>query len=382
MKLRMRVLAAVVSVSALLATGCGTLTIRSWIKVIEDQSSGTLSSDVLGGMPIPLSRLQGGFLGAIALDTRTLPGPIDGTVKVDIVRITADSAPSIIGAICIWGNPAVPSTGTAHLDILGGTGSTTITLNLKATAGLSDILGIPPVELSQAATFPLNGVGLTQLLNAASTGSGDGLFATSASFVGDTILLGAPASFNLQIQVTNESTPPLFDTDLLTTCGPHFAEQGRSVFYGVNSKATYLLASGSDQPAGPTIISLADIGAHPGDHLKIARVGTYNDATELRDGNATKMAALFSSSNVVKKDSQRNRIPGAIDAGTDVTTPPHWLFLLPIATDIAQDFSVASSPTVTIPAGAQYLIVGTTPDSLKWGDNSGFGLGVSLTVNP
>ena len=105
MKLRMRVLAAVVSASALMATGCGTLTIRSWIKVIEDQSSGSLSSDVLGGMPIPLSRLQGGFLGAIALDTRTLPGPIDGTVNVDIVRITADSAPSIIGAHLHLGEP-------------------------------------------------------------------------------------------------------------------------------------------------------------------------------------------------------------------------------------------------------------------------------------
>ena len=379
MKLRMRVLAAVVSASALMSTGCGNLTIRSWIKVIEDQSTGSLSSDVLGGVPIPLSRLQGGFLGAIVLDTRTLPGPIDGTVNVDVVRISADSAPSIVGPICIWGDPSLASTGTAHLDILGGTGSTTITLNLKATAGLSDMLGIPPVAISQAATFPLNGVGLTQLLNASSSGSADGLFATGASFVGETVLLGAPASFNLDIQVTNEGKPPLFDTDLLATCGPHFAEQGRSVFYSVNSKASYLLASGTDSPAPPTIIPLADIGAHPGDHLKIARVGTYNDKTELRDGSATAMGALFSSTNVVKKDNTRNRIPGAIDAGTDVTTGSYF-FIIP--TDISQDFSVANSPTVTVPAGAQYLIIGTIPSGLTWGDNSGFGLGVNLTVNP
>jgi hypothetical protein len=378
----MRVLAAVVSASALLATGCGNLTIRTWIKVIEDQSTGSLSSDVLGGVPIPLSRLQGGFLGAIVLDTRSLPGPVDGTVNVDIVRISADSAPSIIGPICIWGNPAVASSGTAHLDILGGTGSTTITLNLKATAGLSDMLGIPPVELSQAATFPLNGVGLTQLLNAASTGSGDGLFATNASFVGETVLLGAPASFNLDIHVTNEGTPPLFDTDLLTTCGPHFAEQGRAVFYGVNSKASYLLASGTDDPAPPTIIPLADIGAHAGDQLKIARVGTYNDNTELRDGSATAVGAVFSSTNVVKRDNQRNRIPGAIDAGTNVNTPPHFILLLPIPTDIAQDFAVTNSPTVTVPAGANFLILGTIPSGLSWGNNSGFGFGVNLTVNP
>ena len=382
MSLRMRVLAGFACALALSATGCGKLTIRSWIKVITDESSGTLSSDLLGGVPVPLSRLSGGFLGAIQLDTRTLPGPVDGTINVDVVRIAADTFPSIIGKVCIWGNPATPSTGTAHLDILGGTGSTTVTLNLKATAGLSDTLGIPPVEISQSAEFPLNGVGLTQLLNASSSGSGDGLFNTSASFIGETVLLGAPAAFNLDIQVTNEGKPPLFDADLLASCGPHFNEQSRAAFYSVNSKASYLLASGSDEPAPPTIIPLADLGAHPGDKLKVERVGTYDDILELKDGNATKLGALFSATNVVKKDSTRNRIPGAIDAGTDFSTPPHWLLLLPIPTDISQDFAVTNSPTVTIPAGANFLILGTVPDSMKWGDNSGFGLGVNVTVNP
>ena len=43
---------------------------------------------------------------------------------------------------------------------------------------------------------------------------------------------------------------------------------------------------------------------------------------------------------------------------------------------------MTNGPTVTIPAGAQYLIVAPIPDSLSWADNSGFGLGVALTVNP
>lgn len=382
MKLRMRVLAAFACALALGSTGCGKLTIRSWIKVITDESSGSLQSDVLGAGEIPLSRLSGGFLGAIALDTRTLPGPVDGTVNVDVVRIAADSAPSIVGKVCIWGDPAAPSSGTAHLDILGGTGSTSITLNLKATASLSDMLGIPPVAISQTADFPLNGVGLTQLLNAASTGSGDGLFNTSASFVGETILLGAPAAFNLDIAVTNEGTPPLFDADLLASCGSHFAEQGRASFYSVNSKASYLRASGTDEPQPPTIIPLADLGAHAGDVLKIDRVGTYDDILELKDGSLTRAGALFSSTNVVLKDSNRNRIPGAIDAGTDFTTPAEFVFLLPIATDISQDFAVTNGATVTVPAGANFLILGTVPNAMTWGDNSGFGFGVNVTVNP
>jgi len=382
MKIRMRVLGTVVGAAALMATGCGNLTIRSWVKVITDESSGSITT---GNMPIVINRLQGGFLGAIVLDTTSLPGPVDGSISVDDVRIAGDAGVPI-GAICVWGDPANASSGTINLNILAGQGSATITLNLKSTAAIADTVHIPPVFLSQTATFPLNGIGLTQLLNAASTGSGDGLFATSASFEGETVLLGQPATFGLELQVTNDSTPPLFDTDLLGKCGGHFNEQGKDIFYGVNVMASYLLAK-NDKPQPPTIIKLADIGAKAGDHLKVARVGTYNDKLELRDGTATKMAALFSSSSVVNKDNQRNRIPGAIDAGTDVTTPAYrvciiWPFCTDTPTDIAEDFSVASSATVTIPTGAQYLIVAPTPDSLKWGDNSGFGLGVSLTVNP
>jgi len=387
MKIRMRVLGTVVCAAALMATGCGNLTIRSWVKVISDQSSGSLSSAALGGQPVPISRLQGGFQGTIVLNTMTLPGPIKGTIAVEDVRIAGDSAPSIVGAICVWGDPSVASSGTINLDILSSKGSANLTLNIKATAGLSDMLGIPPVQLSQATTFPLNGLGLTQLLNAASSGSGDGLFATSASFEGDTILLGAPATFSLDLQVTNEATPPLFDADLLTTCGPHFAEQGKDIFYGINSKSSYLLASGTDQPAAPLVIKLADIGAHAGDTLKLARVGTYDDTLELKDGTLTKVGAVFSSSATVNAANQRNRIPGAIDAGTDVTTGSYtkciiWPFCTTTPTDIAQDFAITSGPTVTVPTGAQYLVVAPIPDSLTWGDNSGFGLGVSITVNP
>src|SRR6267142_6382584 len=137
MKTRMRVLGSVVC-AALMASGCGNLTVRSWVKVITAESSGSLSASVLGGVPIPITRLMGGFLGTIVLDTTTIPLPIDGTVAVDDVRIAGDTYPYITRAVCVWGNTAAPSTGTIDLDILGGSGSTTITLNLKATAWVSD----------------------------------------------------------------------------------------------------------------------------------------------------------------------------------------------------------------------------------------------------
>ena len=387
MNVRMRVLGSVVGAAALMATGCGNLTIHSWVKVITDSSNGSIASATLGGVPVPINRLEGGFLGSIVVNTTKLPAPLDGTIAVDDVRIAGDTAPSIIGQICVWGNPASPSNGTIHLDILGASGSATLNLNINATASLSDMLGIPPSEISQSATFPLGSVGITQLLNATTTGSADGLFATSASFVGDTVLLGAPASFTLNLAVNNESSPPLFDTDLLSACSRHFNEQGKDIFYGVNSKSSYMLASGSDQPVAPLVIKLSDLGAHAGDQLKIARVGTYDDATELKDGTLTKVGAVFSSSSQVLAANQRNRIPGAIDAGTDVSTGSYtkciiWPFCTTVPTDITQDFAVTSGPTVAVPTGAQYLIVAPIPDSLKWGDDSGFGLGVAITVNP
>jgi hypothetical protein len=384
MKTRMRVLGTVVC-AALMATGCGNLTIRSWVKVITATSTGSIQSPFLGTDPLQFQRLQGGFQGTIVLNTRTLPAPINGTLNVEDVRI--GGASEVLGALCVWGNPAIASTGTVHLDILGGSGSANVNLAVKASTGLSDLAGVPPVELEQVATFPLNGVGLTQLLNASSSGSADGLFATSASFEGDTLLFGAPATFALDLDVTNESTPPLFDADVLAGCAAHFDEQGRDLLYAINSKSSYLLASGSDSPAPPLVINLAELGAHPGDTLKLARVGTYDDTLELKDGTLTKVGAVFSSSATVNAANQRNRIPGAIDAGTDVSTGSYlkciiWPFCSSTPTDITQDFAITSSPTVTIPAGAQYLVVAPIPDSLTWGDNSGFGLGVSVTVNP
>jgi hypothetical protein len=386
MKTRMRAVTLAVCAAALMATGCGNLTIRSWVKIISDQSSGQVTTDALAGAIFDITELQGGFLGRIVLDTTTLPGPVNGTVNVDDVRILGNTV-GILGVVCIWGNPTVPSTGTINLDILNSKGSTTIGLNIRASARISDLLGIPPADISQTATFPLNGVGLSQLLNAAVTGSSDGLFATSAALQGDTIILDSPATFTLNIAVTNESTAPVFDPALIPSCAPHFAEQGTDLFYGVNSKGSYLLAGGVDHPQPPTIIKLADLGAAPGSTLKIDRVGTYNDKTELRDGNATKVGAVFSSTNEIKKDNQRNRIPGAIDAGTNVTTGSYLKCLIfpictSVPTDIAQDFAVTSGATLTVPPGAQYLFVAPIPDSLTWGDNSGFGLGVSLTVNP
>jgi hypothetical protein len=362
-------LAAVLTV-AMLGAGCGKLTVRTWIKAIAEQSSGSVT--LLGGTPLPLSRLAGGFLGDVVMDTSTLPAPIDGTVAIENVRLAA-AEPSALGFLCVWQDSSKASSGTSTIDLLAGTGSGTLDMNLLATTVINETLNVPPAGLSQSTSFSLTNVNLTSFLNAANTGLSDGLFATSTGFEGTSSIAGIPVTFNLDLKVTNDGAPPMFDADEATFCDKYFDQQGPSIFYAVNSKGSYLRATGLDKPAAPLIIRLADIGAAPGVSLRVTRVGTFADTLQLKDGTLTAVTAVFSSSNVVGSASQRQRVPGAIAAGGPRVFTGFF-------SDILQDFSVDPGATVTVPARAAYLIVAPLPPSRTWSDNSGFGLGVNVAV--
>jgi hypothetical protein len=367
-----------------LATGCGQMTIRTWVKVIPDES--TASIDILGNVT-PIERLQGGMLATVKIDTnQILTGPLHGTIELQEVRIAGDGGRRL-GHLCTWANPALPSSGTVTIDLTGGESSADLNLNLKATTKVNEIQGLPPAELAQPAHFDLgSGLSLDSLLAAAIDGSADGLFATRATFEGDSDLGGLPVTFLLDLGVTNEMTPPLFDADLLAKCDPYFSEQGDALFYGLNSKSTYLKTQPGDDPAAPLVIPLADLGAVPGDTLRIARVGTYSDETLLKDGTDTALSGIFSATPDVLPATQRYRVPGAIDAGPDVKTsylkclifPICW----PVSTDVPEDFKIGPSLDVVVPSGAAYLIVSPLSPAYKWSDDSGFGFGVDVTVNP
>ena len=109
---------ALAGLAALLGTGCGELTIRTWVTVVEDESSGQIQTGT--SAPVPVSRLQGGFLAAVTVDTnQILSGPLQGTIEIEQVRI-AGQAPGGIGRICTWADPAGVSAGTVTLDLFGG----------------------------------------------------------------------------------------------------------------------------------------------------------------------------------------------------------------------------------------------------------------------
>jgi len=368
----------------LATTGCGNMTIRTWIQMVEDQSTGSIQAGFLGTLPV--ERIQGGFLAKIQIDTtQVLDQPLQGTIDLEDVRIAADQ-PTALGPLCIWGDPTVSSNGTVTLDLSGGASSADVMLALLATTELSEVFGQPPLALTEEASFPLSGVTLDALLAGAEDGSADGLFETTAVFQGSADVLGIPAEFLLDLAVTNESTPPLFDADLATFCGPYFAQQGNDLYFGLNSKSSYLRADDGDEPAEPLVIPLADVGAAPDDVLRLASVGTYSDETILKDGKETKLGGVFSASDVILGRTERHRVVDAIDAGSDFETGYHlrcfFFFCKKLHTDVAEDFRIDPSVDVVVPPGASHLVVAPVARELEWEDNSGFGFGVSVEVNP
>jgi hypothetical protein len=368
-------------------TGCGELTIRTWIKVIESESTGSVRFNLPNARPFVMERIQGGFLATIVMDTTSIPAPIEGDLVIEEIKVAAAEAAPARGLfyICAWRNPNLPSEGAVFLDILGGQGNTQVTTNLRTTSGFAGGGVITDVTAETALT--LEGDLLTAFLGAADSGSADGLFATRAPFEGESSIGGVPVIFSLDLGVTNDTTPPVFDEDHLYNCSFYWEpDQGTALYHGVNSKSSYLRAWPGDDPLAPRVISLEQIGAVPGETLRLDTIGEYAELPSLEDGNKRTMTAVFSSTSEIRGTGQRNRIPGAIDAGTDINTGSFLscflIFCSVQSSDIAQDFRVDPGASVVVPAGAKYLFVAPLPGSRKWADNSGFGFGVDVDPGP
>jgi hypothetical protein len=200
---------------------------------------------------------------------------------------------------------------------------------------------------------------------------------------------GFPATFIVDVAITNGALPPLFDADLLEFCGPYFDEQERDLFYGVNSKSSYLIRNGNDAPVEPLVIDLAEVGAAPGDTLHLASVGSYDWITTLADGSITKLGGVFSATpDVLPATGNLHRISGALDAGPNLLTWPTqwcgWWGCIPLngGNDIPQDFRIDPARHIVVPAGANYLVVAPIDDWKWWKDNGGLGFGLTVGVTP
>lgn len=365
----------------LFASGCGRIVIPAWINIVEEQSSLDVT---LFGTTIPVA-IEGGIFAEIVVDpSRLASGIISGTVRIEDVRIVGDDNGRVLGTLCLWRNVDADNLGTLSVNVFEGTSSLDLPLPLRAYSTRlapllrnltgSDILEIEP-SMGEGGGVPLS-VDPNALLGALQTGSVTGLIELPVVLGQVMDLGGIESAFTMDLLLRTDDRLPEIEPAHVETCQEYWDQQGRQTVYPVNSKGTYLRYIW-DAPQPPTTVALADVGAVPGDTLRIRRRGSYFpwiNAPTWHD-----VVALFSSSPVVYGDPLLlHRVPGAIDAGADVWTPLTYFFGQD--TNIPEDFLVMDSVDVVVPPGATHLLFTTLSESFQ--DNSNNGLRVELTVNP
>ncbi len=209
-------------------------------------------------------------------------------------------------------------------DVLNGTTETEDFLDAKAVTSVTEALAMGEIDFEESIDFDLGGaLGPMEMLIAFTTGDLTRLFA-SRSTIASTMVTGPLTSvFQLDTVVTNGALPPVFDDDLLAFCGDRFATPGMGygTYYGVDTKTTYFRTAGVDGKArDATPIRLSEIGAVPGDVLRLAPVGTWATGLSLEDGTNRRMGGVFSRGDALYPAWDLNRVAGAIDAGPELVT--------------------------------------------------------------
>jgi len=194
-------------------------------------------------------------------------------------------------------------------------------------------------------------------------------------YIGRRFTCGTNNPFNGLIDEVSIYNRALPDSEVQDIFNAGSAGKCKPQIISVDSKATFLHADCGDSPTPPTILDLAALGFAPGDELRLSYTvsppgfsffgcsGPFVGATE------TPVIGVFSNSDTLLPPGAHPRVPGAIEAGTDIVTGP-TLFCNE-AGDIPQDFrlSLPSGLTIQIPAGATRLFLGVA-DSL-YRDNCG-----------
>jgi hypothetical protein len=150
---------------------------------------------------------------------------------------------------------------------------------------------------------------------------------------------------------------------LLLTAAPARAE-----FFDIhiNPQATFFRTSEDQFALEATPIDLGAMGIHPGDRIRLERVGTYQPASYLPDGN-TDLVGIFSSSNELLAADQRNRVPGGVSVLAVPTMITQPTFFGNLDTTIPGAIDLSSGVVVQVPDTAKFLFV--SPNDSFFGDN-------------
>lgn len=350
-------------------TGCGSnVVVPAWLNLDPSSSLQLSINGQSGGGPIPL---EGGIYAVIHLDL-TNPLLIKGTIDVPQIRIGANLG--VLGPICVASDPSDTSVGTFTVNTLTGAETVDFPLNTVTTS----IFGTTVATAQPSGfSFPLDLNVLTQVLD---SGEVDGAIQLPLTIDQDFNAGNISAHAVIAALVKSSSTPPtVADPGISQGCSVPWAAQRGPMEVVLNAKRTYLRYFW-DSPMSARVVSLAQIGAKPGDTLRLSPAGSFVSTSGSPGGNG--IAAAFSSTATLSANpgffGSPSRLPDAIDAGLDIVTPRTLYFGL--RTDISQDFKVAPNTEVVVPSGANFLFF--TPLDSYFKDNFSTDLRVQIEVNP
>jgi len=354
---------------ALSLTACGQqLTIATWMNV---DPGGELSlrifrQDIVGP-------LEGGVFTIIRLDLSN-PLYITGTIEVPQVRLASP------GLVCIRKDTSSTVNGSLAINVVSGEQDVDFPLAVIANGALfpGDIPGVgaPPPGSIQ---FPIDASLLEPIL---ATGSLDGELALPIAIDQSFQVGGISLPAKVTMTLRSASSPPVVSFDAASECGASWALQGSELDYAMNARGTYLHTV-LDNRQPPQRIDLASLGVAAGDRLQLRRKGSYSDNLQLA---RTRIAGVFSGTSSLLQNPiggpfwnfSWSRLPNAINAGSDVTTPRTLWLLNP--TDIREDFEIGNATVVTVPPGARYLFL--TPIDNHFDENFSFDLRVGVDRAP
>lgn len=159
-----------------------------------------------------------------------------------------------------------------------------------------------------------------------------------------------------------DDPPPVTGEDTAPAVG---CEEDTAIELQVPPTATFLRVAPSDLTLPAPAYRLAELGAGlvPGTRIRVERLGEYQFRDIHPDSVRFGILAVFSSDATLLDRSERERVPGAIDAGDDFTSRPS--FRDNAATDIPEDFAVFEEDTLVVPEGAEYIFVSPEDDSFE-----------------
>ena len=152
--------------------------------------------------------------------------------------------------------------------------------------------------------------------------------------------------------------------------------EAMAITISIDPLQTYLFTnndpwSGNGSVPGTTPIVLSDVGISGGDFIQLELLGDWYDGHAGYGGDVAsmdvvkEMIGVFSNSTTLLAPNLFSRVPGALDAGVDITT---WNTLFGfMATDIPEDFGITNT-TLQVPLGATHLFVAA--HDIYYSDNS------------